>query len=102
VDHAANKRIYGKEVRPSDVLDGKVPPPSAFSFQGFSRLIDDLHQIEEFASDNKMPLLERSSLRSDFSNHRPHPAYSAPRGFHRYGSSGSRSSRLDQGTPPES
>ena len=42
VDHVANERLYGKAVDPSDILEGKLPPPPSFK-----QLIDALNAIED-------------------------------------------------------
>lgn len=86
-DHGANKRIYGKEVSPTDILEGKVPPPSAFSFRGFGQLVDDLHVVEGFGADNTPPKFQRKSSQP----RKAWRAYETVPGFHRFGSNNSRS-----------
>jgi hypothetical protein len=70
----------------------QVPPPSAFAFRGFSQLIEDLHALEALCSDGSAPpaLVPGKPARSNSRGHaqQQKPAYSLPRGFHRYGSSG--------------
>ena len=80
-DHEANKQIYGKAVTPSDILEGRVPPPSAFSFRGFSQLIDDLHVLEEVGM-SEPPKFQRKRSQPRRRWH----AYDTARGFHRFGS----------------
>ncbi len=86
-DHAANKRIYGKAVTPTDILEGRVPPPSAFSFKGFGQLVDDLHVVEEYAAGSVPPKYQRKSSQP----RKAWRAYETVRGFHRFGSNNSRS-----------
>lgn len=85
-DHSANRRIYGKPVTPADILEGKVPPPSAFSFKGFNQLVGDLHALEDFGAASEPPKLQRKVSQ----NRRVWRAYETPRGFHRFGSNNSR------------
>ncbi|CAL8463487.1 g3021 [Coccomyxa elongata] len=80
-DHEANKQIYGKAVTPSDILEGRVPPPSAFSFRGFSQLVDDLHVLEHFGM-SEPPMFQRKRSQPRWRWH----AYDTVRGFHRFGS----------------
>ncbi len=42
MDHVANERLYGKPVEPSDILDGRLPPPNSFK-----QLIDTLNACED-------------------------------------------------------
>lgn len=90
-------RIYGKDgIQPADILSGKTPPPSAFTFPGFSALIDDLHALEALR-EKKIPpdMLLRRPSRQDSSSRGPRQGFTGgPRGFHRFGSGGNRK------TPP--
>ena len=100
-DHAANKRIYGKDsIQPADILSGKTPPPSAFTFPGFSALIDDLHALEALREKAIPPeMLLRRPSRQDSSSRGPRQGFTGgPRGFHRFGSGSNR----QQPPPPVS
>ena len=92
-DHAANKRIYGKDgIQPADILSGGTPPPSAFAFPGFSALIEDLHALEALRQKEIPPeVLLRRPSRQDLTARGPkHGFTGGPRGFHRFGSGNSR------------
>ena len=92
-DHAANKRIYGKDsIQPVDILSGRTPPPSAFAFPGFSALIDDLHALEALRKKEIPPEVAlRRPSRQDSSSRGPRHGFTGgPRGFHRFGSGSNR------------
>lgn len=54
-DHVANRRIYGREVPPADILNGRVPPPPAPAFRAFRQLVNDLVALEALAADGSAP-----------------------------------------------
>ena len=92
-DHAANMRIYSKDsIQPADILSGKTPPPSAFTFPGFSALINDLHALEALREKEIPPeMLLRRPSRQDSSSRGPRQGFTGgPRGFHRFGSGSNR------------
>jgi hypothetical protein len=101
--HEANRRVYGKTVSPGDILGGRVPPPSAFAFKGFSQLVDDLHDVEAFSRGTEPPAEKppaHDALSRESSTRRVFPAYTSPRGFYRFGSSvgSNRGSRQELGS----
>lgn len=92
--------MYGSDVKPADILSCKVPPPSSYAFKGFAQLVKELHQVEDLAKTAEPPASNGAALNRDTSASRRvvFPAYSAPRGFYRFGSGSNRGSRQELGS----